>query len=98
MKTANQHLGIAPSHGYGQPVAQVLPKLTDLTQPLQQLLSRNSPRLWGPDQDQAFANIKAELTKPSVLTLYNPLAPTKVCADASFYGLGAVLMLKNDSQ
>ena len=29
---------------------------------------------------------------PTVLALYNPLAPTKVCADASSYGFGAMLM------
>ena len=71
--------------------------LADLTQPLRQLLSKKSTWLWGPDQDQAFANVKAELSKPTVLALYNPLAPTKVCADASSYGLGAVLMQESDS-
>jgi len=38
-----------------------------------------------PDQGRAFAEVKAALTKPTVLTLYNPLAPTKVCTDASSY-------------
>jgi len=59
-----------------------------------QLLGKKSTWLWGPEQDTAFTNVKKELTKPTVFALYNPEAPTKVCADASFYGLGAVLMQK----
>jgi len=72
--------------------------LAELTQPLRQLLSKKSAWLWGPDQDLAFANVKKELAKPTTLSLYNPQAPTKVCADASSYGLGAVLMQKHDSE
>ena len=71
--------------------------LGDLTQPLRQLLSKKSSWIWGPDQVQAFAKVKEELSKPTILHLYNPQAPTKVSADASSYGLGAVLMQQSDS-
>ena len=71
--------------------------LADFTQPLRQLLSKTSAWYWGPDQEQAFARIKRELSQLTVLTLYNPQAHTKVCSDASSYGVGTVLMQKSDS-
>ena len=70
-------------------------KLTDLTQPLRQLLSTKTTWLWGCDQARAFADVKVELAKPTVLTPYNPIAQTKVSVDASSYGLGAMLMQKS---
>ena len=60
--------------------------LAELTQPLRQLLGKRSTWLWGPEQVKAFSNVKTELTKPTILALYNPKAPTKVSADASSYG------------
>ena len=78
-------------------LGKFLPNLTNLTQPLRQLLSKKSTWLWGPDQDRAFADVKAELAKPTVLALYDPSLPTKVCANASSHGLGAVLMQKSNS-
>ena len=49
-------------------------------------------------EDQAFAEVKVELAKPTVFALYDPAADTKISADASSYGLGAILMQKDDTQ
>ena len=71
--------------------------LAELTKPLRELLSKESTWVWNDAQEQAFSKVKEELTKSTVLSLYNPLAPTKIAADASSYGLGAVLLQKNDN-
>ena len=41
--------------------------------------------------------MKLELTRPTVLALYNPIAPTKISANVSAYGLRAVLLQEAES-
>ena len=73
-------------------------KLAELTEPLRQLLSKKNSWTWGHAQDQAFAKVKSELMKPIVLTLFGVIANLKVSADASCFGLGAVLLQNNNRQ
>ncbi len=68
------------------------PRIADISQPLRELMSSRRAWTWGPDQEKSFSEIKQELTKPTISALYNPSADTKVSADASSFGLGAVLL------
>ena len=97
MKPPTNVLELRRFMGMANQLGKFSSSLADLTQPLRQLLSKKSSWIWGPDQAQVFAKVKEELSKPRVLHLYNPQAPTKVSADASLYGLGAVLMQQSDS-
>ena len=66
--------------------------ISTISAPLQMLLSKNQAWLWGPDQSDSYRQLQNELTAPKVLRHYDPQAPTKISANASSYGIRAVLL------
>jgi len=70
------------------------PNLAEETKPLRELLMKGNAWLWDKPQQKAFDRIKAILVNAPVLALFNPNLETILSADASSFGLGAVLLQK----
>ena len=68
------------------------PRIAEISQPLRELLKSNSIWVWTPNHEEALGKLKEEIASPRVLAHYNLNAETKISADASAHGLGAVLL------
>ena len=74
-------------HYYGK----FLQNLSTLLHPLNQLLKQGSKWHWSKECDKAFTKAKQCLVMAPVLAHYNPNLPIRLAADASAYGIGAVI-------
>ena len=77
--------------GLLQYLCRFVPNFSTIGEPLYALLKQNRAWLWGPEQDKSFKTIKLMITKAPILSFYDVECETRVCADSSSYGLGAML-------
>lgn len=79
--------------GMANYLTKFVPQLTTFTTPLKDLLKEKNEWVWDVPQQRAFQKLK-ELSSQKALAQYSNTAETKVAADASVYGIGAVLTQK----
>lgn len=65
--------------------------LASLLHPLNSLLQTHSKWLWTAECEESFQKAKDQIASAKVLTHYDPTLPITLAADASAYGVGAVI-------
>ena len=72
--------------------AKFVPKLSDITKPLQQLIQRDTEWVWSHSQRESFQKLKEALSKAPMLRYCLLKDEVTIQCDASRSGLGAALI------
>ena len=72
--------------------ARFIPNLAAVSEPLRAISRKGVPFVWRSEQEKSFQELKKQLASAPVLAYFDKDAHTRVIADASPVGLGAVLV------
>ena len=77
--------------GLVQYSTRFMPNIASIARPIQNLTRKGVPFEWGAEQQSAFQELKSLITQAETLAYYQVRCKTRIIADASPVGLGAVL-------
>ncbi|XP_050958284.1 uncharacterized protein K02A2.6 [Labeo rohita] len=78
--------------------SRFIPQFASVTEPLRRLTKKDTPFKFGPEQRLAFQMLKQKLAEAGTLAYFDKKALTKVIADASPVGIGAVLIQEQSGE
>ena len=78
--------------GLAQFVSKFIPDLSTVAEPIQRLTHKNVEFKWQSEQQAAFDKLKELITSTTALAHFDVNSKTRIVADASPVGLGAVLI------
>ena len=83
--------------GLVQYCSRFISDLATIAEPIQSLTRKNAQFAWGKAQQDALQKLKERITTAETLAYFDTSRETRVVADASPYGLGAVLTQRHGS-
>ena len=92
MDTPNDKAALQRFLGMVNYLAKFVPHLSDLCQPLRQLLQKDSAWVWSQEHSQAVKDVKAAITRAPTLQFFDERKEVSVQTDVSSTGLGAALL------
>ena len=84
--------------GLAQFVSKFVPDMSSIAEPIQRLTHKNAVFKWGKEQQVAFEKLKELISHANALAYFNVNSRTRIVADASPVGLGAVLTQLHGSE
>ena len=75
-----------------QYLSRYIPNLTNIVQPLQNLLKKDVPFVWSVSQEKALRDMKQAIVQSPTLAIYDHQKELVQEDDASEYGIGSVLL------